>query len=99
MAGRRIAELALRPKVADFIDIAMSSGHGAFSLEELEVVSGGRLDGRTVGDLRADGVFTLAILPAGGEYQANPGDDRRLVAGENLVLSGSSARLEALRNE
>jgi voltage-gated potassium channel len=99
MAGRRIAELALRPKVADFIDIAMSSGHGAFSLEELEVVAGGRLDGRTVGDLRADGVFTLAILPPGGEYQANPGDDRRLVAGENLVLSGSSSRLEALRNE
>ncbi len=99
MAGRRIAELALRPKVADFIDLALSGGEGAFSLEELEVIAGGPLDGRTVGELRADGVFTLAILPAGGEYEANPGDKRRLAPGEHLVLSGSAARLGALRNE
>jgi voltage-gated potassium channel len=97
MAGRRIAELALRPKLADFIDLALSTGEDAFSLEEVEVVAGGPLDNRSVGELRADGVFTLAILPAGGSYQANPTDDRRLAPGESLVLSGSSARLEELR--
>ncbi len=98
MAGRRIAELAIRPNLAEFIDLALSSGEEAFSLEEVKVTGGGPLDGRTVGDLRADGVFTLAILPDGGEYQPNPPDDRRLVAGENLVLSGSAGRLEALRD-
>src|SRR6266545_3771509 len=47
MAGRRIAELALRPRVADFIDAALSHGELAFSMEELEVRAGGPLDGRT----------------------------------------------------
>jgi voltage-gated potassium channel len=99
MAGRRIAELAIRPKLAEFIDLALSTGEAAFSLEEVEVAPGGVLAGRSVGELRADGVFTLAILRDGGEYQANPPDERRLVAGENLVLSGSSARLQQFRTE
>src|SRR5262245_39891 len=34
-AGRQIAELAARPRVADFIDFAMSHGELAFSLEEI----------------------------------------------------------------
>lgn len=97
MAGRRIAELAVRPTLADFIDLALSNGEEAFSLEEVEVVHGGSLDGRSVAELRVDGIFTLAILPAGGRYQANPSDDRRLAAGERLVLSGSSARLKEFR--
>ncbi len=37
MAGRRIAELASRPRVADFIDAALSHGNLSFSLEEVEV--------------------------------------------------------------
>jgi voltage-gated potassium channel len=98
MAGRRIAELAIRPRLADFIDLALSSGEDAFSMEEVEVEEGGPLVGRTVGDLRAQGVFTLAILPQGGKYQANPTDDRTLAAGESLVLSGTTARLQELRN-
>ncbi len=97
MAGRRIAELALRPKLAEFIDLALSTGEEAFSLEEVAVVAGGQLDGRTVGELRADGVFTLAILPEDGQYQANPPDGRRLRPGESLVLSGSSALLREVR--
>jgi voltage-gated potassium channel len=97
MAGRRIAELAIRPRLAEFIDLALSEAESAFSLEEFEVVAGGSLEGRTVGDLRADGLFTLAVLPEGGQYVPNPPDTRRLVAGDNLVLSGSSERLVALR--
>ena len=98
MAGRRIAELALRPTVADFIDLALATGEGSFSLEEVEVAAGGPLDGLTVGQLRADGIFTLAILPVGGPYEANPADDRRLSAGENLVLSGTGERLREFRS-
>ena len=98
MAGRRIAELALRPTVADFIDLALATGEGSFSLEEVEVAAGGPLDGMTVGQLRADGIFTLAILPVGGPYEANPADDRRLSAGENLVLSGTGERLREFRS-
>jgi voltage-gated potassium channel len=97
MAGRRIAELAIRPRVADFIDAALSHGELRFSMEELEVAAGGPLDGRQVGDLQGDGIFTLAIVHGERDYEANPPADRRLAPGESLVVSGSTERLAGLR--
>ena len=97
MAGQRIAELALRPRVADFIDAALSQGELAFSMEEVEVGAGGPLDRRTVGELRADGIFTLAIVRGPGDYEANPPDERVLAVGETLIVSGSAEILRQLR--
>ena len=49
MAGHRLAELATRPRVVDFIDAALSHGELAFSMEEVEVIAGDpRIDGATV---------------------------------------------------
>ena len=97
MAGRRIAELASRPRVADFIDAALSHGNLSFSLEEVEVDTDSPLLGVTVGALRADGVVSLAILQRDGAYEANPPEDRALHAGESLITSGSTEALAALR--
>jgi voltage-gated potassium channel len=97
MAGRRIAELALRPMVSDFIDAALSHGELAFSMEELEVRSGGPLDGRTIGELREQGIFALAVVRGDRDYEANPPADRRVAVGEHLVVSGSSETLQRLR--
>jgi voltage-gated potassium channel len=96
MAGRRIAELAVRPHVTDFIDAALSHGNLSFSLEEVEIAAGGPLAGITVGALRADGVVTLAVVADGG-YDANPSPDRVLHDGERLIASGSTEALSALR--
>lgn len=96
-AGRQIAELAIRPRVADFIDAALSHGELAFSMEELVVAPGGPLDGRTIGELRDEGIFTLALVEEPRSYLANPPADRRLVAGESLVVSGSADTLRTLR--
>ena len=96
-AGRRIAELAVRPHVADYIDAALSHGNLSFSLEEVVVGDGGPLVGATVGSLRADGAVTLAILQRDGAYEPNPGEDRVLVAGERVIASGSTEALAALR--
>jgi len=97
MAGRRIAELASRPRVADFIDAALSHGNLSFSLEEVEVDAESPLLGVTVGALRADGVVTLAILQQDGAYEANPPESRTLRAGESVIASGSTEALSALR--
>jgi voltage-gated potassium channel len=97
MAGRRIAELAIRPRVADFIDAALSHGNLSFSLEEVEIDEESPLLGVTVGQLRADGVVTLAILQPDGAYVANPSEDRALLAGENVIASGSTEALATLR--
>ena len=97
MAGQRIAELAVRPRVADFIDAALSHGELRFSMEELEIAAGGPFDGQTVGQLRDEGVFTLAIVRGDTDYEPNPPPDRVLVAGESLVVSGSTERLTGMR--
>lgn len=96
-AGRQIAELAIRPRVADFIDFALSHGELAFSMEEVEVAAGGPLAGRTVADLRSDGIFALAVVRGDRDYEPNPADDRVLAAGENLIVSGSAETLRDLR--
>lgn len=98
MAGRRIAELAVRPQVADFIDAALSHGQLEFSMEEVEATAGGVIAGRTVGALRDDGIFTLAIVRAGGSYEPNPADDRVVAVGESLIVSGPTEPLRDLRD-
>ncbi len=98
MAGRRLAELAVRPRVVDFLDAALSHGELSFSLAELHVAPGSRLEGASVAGLRERGLFVLAIL-AGGRWLANPPDDRRLETDETLVLSGSVEALAAAREE
>jgi voltage-gated potassium channel len=97
MAGHRLAELATRPRVVDFIDAALSHGELAFSMEEADVVAGGPLNGATVGSLRDSGVFVLAIVTGENSYEPNPPADRLLRTGETLVVSGSVSRLKELR--
>jgi len=95
MAGRRLAELAIRPRVVDFLDAALSHGELSFSLEELHVTLDGGLNGTTVAGLRERGLFVLAILTDDGRYAANPADDRLLAVGETIIASGSA---EAFRS-
>jgi voltage-gated potassium channel len=97
MAGRRIAGLALRPRVVEYIDAALSHGELAFSLEEVTAREGDSIAGSSVGELRDRGIFTLAIVREAGGYAANPAPERRIVAGETLIVSGSAATLAALR--
>jgi voltage-gated potassium channel len=96
-AGRQIAELAVRPRVADFIDFALSHGEPAFSIEAVEVRAGGPLDGQSVGSLRDRGIFSLAVVRGDRDYEPNPAADRVLAAGESLIASGSADILRTLR--
>jgi len=95
-AGRRIAELAIRPRVIDFIDAALSHGELTFSIEELPVGSGSWLEGRTVGELRSRGIFTLAVFLGEERHEAHPADDRAFAAGESIVVTGPAAELRTI---
>jgi voltage-gated potassium channel len=99
-AGRQIAELATRPRVADFIDFALSHGQLAFSIEELEVAEGGPLAGQTVADLAGRGIHVMAIVTHGpGQFDTLPTMDRALGPGDALIVSGTAEVLKALREE
>jgi voltage-gated potassium channel len=94
MAGHRIAELATRPAVVDFIDAALSRAQMQFSIEQRRVEPGSVLDGRTVSELADQGIFTLAIVRGPHDLDPHPPRDRRLHAGDELIVSAS---VEALR--
>jgi voltage-gated potassium channel len=96
-AGRQIAEVALRPRVADFLDFALSHGQLSFSIEEFQANDGDEIAGNTVGDLIQRGVHVLAIAHGPKEYETNPGQDRRLVDGDHLIISGAAEELGKLR--
>jgi voltage-gated potassium channel len=96
-AGRQIAELAVRPGVADFIDFALSHGEPAFAIEAITVRPEGSLMGQTVGMLRDRGIFVLAIVLGTRDYAPNPSADRYLRAGEEVIVSGSAVILRELR--
>jgi voltage-gated potassium channel len=96
MAGHRIAELAVRPAVSDYIDAALSRAHLSFSIEEVRVSAGGPLDGMTVGQLLERGIFTLAVVRGPGEWDAHPPAERPLQPGEELILSASRDTLRSL---
>jgi voltage-gated potassium channel len=98
-AGRRIAELAVRPRVIDFIDAALSHGELTFSIEELPVTAESWLAGRTVGELRKQGVFTLAIFLGEKRHEAHPSDDRAFAPGESIVVTGPSAELRTVSQQ
>ncbi len=101
MAGRPVlgwvlAVLALRPAVVEFIDAALTRQSLAFGMEEVLATPGGQLVGKTIGELRSEGVLTMAILREGGSYEATPPDGRVVEAGELLIVSGVSEALDRL---
>jgi voltage-gated potassium channel len=99
-AGRQIAELATRPRVADFIDFALSHGQLAFTIEELEVAPDGPLAGQTVADLANRGIHVMAIVTHGPrQFETSAPMDRVLAAGDQLIVSGTAEVLQALRAE
>jgi voltage-gated potassium channel len=97
-AGRQIAELATRPRVADFIDFALSHGQVAFTIEELEVAADGPLAGQTVADLTGRGIHVMAIVSHGPkQFDTHAPMDRVLAAGDQLIVSGTAEVLRELR--
>ena len=97
-AGRQVAELATRPRVADFIDFALSHGQLSFSIEELEVAEGGPLAGKTVAELANQGIHVMAIVSHGPrQFDTNAPMDRVLAAGDQLIVSGTAEVLRRLR--
>ena len=96
-AGRQVAELATRPRVADFIDFALSHGQLGFSIEEIEVAAGGPIAGKTVAELTARGIHVMAIVSHGPrQFETNAPMDRVLDVGDQLIVSGTAEVLNAL---
>ena len=101
IGGRRIAQLLTRPVVADFLD-ALGPGGIEYTLEEVPILSGGGLEGRTLKDAAIReryGCTVLAVRPAGTHtLDTHPDAESRLAAGDVLVVLGSESDVDAMRS-
>jgi voltage-gated potassium channel len=93
-SGRRMALIALRPEVVDFLDLARS-GAAALRIEELLIAENSELVGQTLDQL-CGSATALLIRRAGGELLPNPSRDAVVEPGDVVVMFGEPDALRAL---
>ena len=85
--GRRMAQLAVRPNVVEFFDVA--SAQHDIRLEELAIPEDSALIGRTVEEVVGE-ALPLLVRRANGELFANPAGRMAVQGGDVLVLYGET---------
>lgn len=102
IGGERIAAMILQPSVADFLDVVMRDGGLEFRLAEIVVDSRSSLVGHSLRDAHLrdrTGALVLAMRSEAGAFHTNPPPDTLINAGEVLIVIGTAAQIQALRNE
>jgi voltage-gated potassium channel len=100
LGGRRIAQMALRPNVVEFLEVVMHDEELELWLEEMTVAIGSKLDGCAIHGAeirRATGANIVAVRQRTGKLLAAPTPDTRLQAGDIIVAVGTRPQLVALR--
>ena len=97
IGGRRMAMLALRPAVVDFIDtVAYGSGR-EMQLENVDVAAGSKLVGKTMDQARSQfGITILAMRKQSGKLLANPPEEEVIEDEDRLVVIGTKQRLKTI---
>ncbi len=97
MAGRLMAQLALRPAVVDVIE-TMQHGESSIGIEEILVGATCAARGRTLreaGLLESGRARLLALRRSGGTLHVNPEEGLRIEDGDLVVAMGAESELTA----
>jgi len=100
LGGRRIAQMALRPNVVEFLEVVMHDEELELWLEELPVGIESPLDGRAIGSANirgATGANIVALRQRTGKLTVAPLPETVVQAGDILIALGTRAQLSALR--
>ena len=99
IGARRMAMLALRPAVVDFIDTVTYRRGRELQMENIAVADTSLLVGITVKETRQrTKAAILAISKKGGKLIANPPEEETIEAGDALITIGTKEQLAALEN-
>jgi voltage-gated potassium channel len=99
IGGRRMAMLALRPAVVDFIDTVTYRPGRELQLENVDVASGSSLVGQTMEQVRSKvGITVLAMRKKSGKLLANPPEEEIIEDDDRLIVIGTRQRLAALES-
>ncbi len=100
LGGRRMAASIIKPEVMDFLDLVVHSDGVETEMAKITVPSGTPCIGKALGDLslwEECEVTLLALTPPGGELHANPSPSLVLHEGDELIVMGTPAQIEAAR--
>lgn len=95
----RMAQMLLRPAVADFLDLATMTERLDLEIEQVEIGNNSPFIGRALKDTgirSAHGVIVISISRADGTMIFNPIADTIIEERDALVVLGSHSSLEAL---
>jgi voltage-gated potassium channel len=97
IGGRRMAMLALRPAVVDFIDTVTYGRGREMELENVDIAASSPLVGMTLKAARSKvGITVLAMRKKSGKLLANPSDEETIEDGDRLIVIGTKKRLGML---
>jgi voltage-gated potassium channel len=91
MGGWRMAHGLVRPHASNFLDLATLAEHDELLIEDVEVATRSRLDGRSLRGLalpREQRVLIMAVRRASGEMEVTPDGETEMRAGDVLIVVG-----------
>jgi voltage-gated potassium channel len=98
-AGRRMAQLAMRPHAVEFTDIALGDQEIELSIEDLRVGSGSRLDGATLEECitpEGGNYMIIAVRRHSGALDLMPPPTTSISANDVLVVFGTRDQIHQL---
>lgn len=100
IAGKRMANLLVKPVACDFLDVAVSSDLPEYQLTEQSVEEGSMMDGKTIRGTRlreTTGVTVLSIRKKGEkQFNPNPPADTLIEQGDVLLMIGTPQQMASL---
>lgn len=102
IGGRRMAAMALRPSISDFLDTIMQTEEAEIRLEEIEIKPKSRIDGLTISE--AGGKYgidalIISILEKGEKISVNKASGNTLIsAGHKLISIGTPDQIKRLED-
>lgn len=100
LGGRRMAAAVIKPEVMDFLDLVVHSDGVETEMAKITVSGCDRCKGRTLRDLnlwQTCEVTLLAVTRPGEDLHANPSPSLDLREGDELIVMGTPAQIEAAR--
>lgn len=100
LSGRRMAQMALRPNVVEFLEFVMHDEELELWLEEVTIALGSPLEGTAIGlaEVRGKtGAMLVAIRQRTGKMIVAPQPETVLSAGDIAVALGTREQLQRLR--
>jgi voltage-gated potassium channel len=97
--GSRMAQALLRPHVSQFLDFTTRNMGLNVGIEQVEVLPGSDVDGKTLEEVqlgRVTGIIVLAIRRKEGRMEFNPAGDARVIGGDFLIVMGEPDSLPKL---